>query len=41
MFANVGNPEAEESRQKIENNYENYDEYLHTGVHARLFLNTY
>jgi hypothetical protein len=34
-------PRAGETSQKIENNYGNYDDYLHTGVHARLILNTY
>jgi topoisomerase IA-like protein len=41
MFANLGIPGAEESSQKIENSYGNYGDYLHTGVHARLILNTY
>jgi hypothetical protein len=31
-------PGAEESIQKIVNNYRHFDNYLHTGVHARLIL---
>jgi hypothetical protein len=38
IFANLGIPGAEESSQKIEYNYGNSDDYLHTGVHARLIL---
>jgi hypothetical protein len=34
-------PGAKESSQKIENNYENFDDYLHIGVHTRMILNTY
>jgi hypothetical protein len=29
---------AKGSRQKIKNNYGNYNDYLHTGVHDRLIL---
>jgi hypothetical protein len=36
IFANLGILGAEESSQKIKNNYGNSDDYLHTGVHARL-----
>jgi hypothetical protein len=40
MFANLGIPGAEESSLKIENDYENYDDYLHTGVHTHPTLKT-
>jgi hypothetical protein len=32
---------AEESSQEIKYNYSHSDDYLHTGVHARLTLKTY
>jgi hypothetical protein len=38
IFGNLGTLGAEESSQKIENNYGNSDHYLNTGVHARLIL---
>jgi hypothetical protein len=41
MFADPGILGAEESSLRIENNYGNYDDYLHTGVHAHPTLNTY
>jgi hypothetical protein len=38
IFANLGILRAEESSQKIKNNYGNSDDYLHICVHARLIL---